>query len=355
MALRRLQVTDFRCLQSAQLELDPQFTLISGPNASGKTSVLEAIYLLGRGRSFRTRRTEQLIRKGSHRFVLFGEIEAPDRRFGVGVEGIATGIRGKVAGEFIGSLAELALALPVQIIDPEVHRLIEEGPARRRRFLDWGVFHVEPDFMGYWQRFHQALRQRNAALKARQARTLIMAWDADLARYGVLLSEARERYVCSLAVTVGEIGRRLLDHEPTISYRRGWPRDAELISALEASLALDQERGFTQIGPQRGELQISLGGSPVRDRVSRGQQKLLSAALLLAQVRLFPSNAAVQPTLLLDDPGAELDDARLGALIREVSAQQTQLVVTTLHANFQELGTPGRRYRLLDGTLQADG
>jgi DNA replication and repair protein RecF len=355
MALRRLQVTDFRCLQSAQLELDPRFTLISGPNASGKTSVLEAIYLLGRGRSFRTRRTEQLIRKGSDRFVLFGEIEAPDRRFGVGVEGVPTGIRGKIGGEFISSLAELALALPVQIIDPEVHRLIEEGPARRRRFLDWGVFHVEPDFMGYWQKFHQALRQRNAALRARQPRTLILAWDSDLARYGALLSEARERYVSPLAVAVAEIGRRLLDHEPTISYRRGWPRDAELISALEASLALDQERGFTQIGPQRAELQISLGGSAVRDRVSRGQQKLLSATLLLAQVRLFPPTAAVQPTLLLDDPGAELDDARLGALIREVSAQQAQLVVTTLHADFEALGTPGRRYRLLDGTLEADG
>jgi DNA replication and repair protein RecF len=353
MALRRLQVTDFRCLQSAQLDLDPQFTLISGPNASGKTSVLEAIYLLGRGRSFRTRRIEQLIRKGSDRFVLFGEIEATDRRFGVGVEGGPTAIRGKVGGEFIRSLTELALALPVQIIDPEVHRLIEEGPARRRRFLDWGVFHVEPEFMGHWQRFHQALRQRNAALKARQSRTLILAWDADLVRYGGLLSEARERYISSLAIEVGQIGRRLLDLEPAIAYRRGWPRDAEFATALEASLALDQERGFTQIGPQRADLQISLGGTAVRDRVSRGQQKLLSAALLLAQVRLFPPSAAVQPTLLLDDPGAELDDARLGALIREVSAQHAQLVVTTLHPDFQALGTPGRRYRLLDGALEA--
>src|SRR5882762_6007397 len=140
--LRRVQVTDFRCLQSAALDLDPRFTLISGPNASGKTSLLEAIYVLGRGRSFRTRRLEHLIRRDAERFVVFGEIEATDRRIPVGVEGSTSGVRGQIAGTRASSLAELALVLPVQIIDPEIHRLIEEGPSRRRRFLDWGVFQL---------------------------------------------------------------------------------------------------------------------------------------------------------------------------------------------------------------------
>src|ERR1700726_1047807 len=99
MSLRRVQVTDFRCLQSATLELDPRFTLISGANASGKTSLLEAIYVLGRGRSFRTRRLEHLIRHGAERFVVFGEVETPDRRIPVGVEGKTTGVRAQVGGE----------------------------------------------------------------------------------------------------------------------------------------------------------------------------------------------------------------------------------------------------------------
>jgi DNA replication and repair protein RecF len=142
MSLRRVQVTDFRCLQSAELELDPRFTLISGPNASGKTSVLEALYVLGRGRSFRTRRLEHLIRHGTHQFTVFGEAETPDRRIPMGVEGGVDGIRAKIAGTRAPSLAELALILPVQIIDPEVHHLIEEGPSRRRRVLGWGVLDV---------------------------------------------------------------------------------------------------------------------------------------------------------------------------------------------------------------------
>src|ERR1700683_4286694 len=126
MSLRRMQVTDFRCLHQGDIEFDSQFTLISGPNASGKTSLLEAIYVLGRGRSFRTRRLEHLIRAGRTSFVVFGEVDLSERRVGLGVEGSATGMRARLGGAPVSSLADLATVLPVQIIDPEVHRLIEE-------------------------------------------------------------------------------------------------------------------------------------------------------------------------------------------------------------------------------------
>src|ERR1700739_3242721 len=99
MSLRRLQVTDFRCLQSAVLDLDSRFTLISGPNASGKTSLLEAIYDLGRGRSFRTRRLEHLIRHGAERFVVFGEVDTSTRRVPMGVEGSRKGVRAQIGGD----------------------------------------------------------------------------------------------------------------------------------------------------------------------------------------------------------------------------------------------------------------
>src|SRR5579862_4304330 len=119
MSLRRVQVTDFRCLQSADLDLDSRFTLISGPNASGKTSLLEALYVLGRGRSFRTRRLEHLIRRGTERFVVFGEAEVSGHRVDLGVEGSRDGMRAQVSGQRVASLTELALKFPVQIIDPE--------------------------------------------------------------------------------------------------------------------------------------------------------------------------------------------------------------------------------------------
>jgi DNA replication and repair protein RecF len=352
MSLRRLQVTDFRCLQSAALDLDSRFTLISGANASGKTSVLEAIYILGRGRSFRTRRLEHLIRRGSDRFVVFGEVDGFGRRFSLGVEGSAAGVRAKLGGSKVASLAELAPLLPVQIIDPEIHRLIEEGPSRRRRFLDWGVFHVEPRFVDDWQRFQQVLKQRNAALKSQQPREVIAAWEGDLVRYGEAVSAARSSYVTKLAEHAVNVTKSLLGMELSLSYRHGWVRDLSLSEALRQSWKQDQESGATQVGPHRAELGIRLDGSGVKDRISRGQQKLLAAALLLAQVRMFPADSPVRPSLLLDDPAAELDNERLAGLINEVGSQSVQLVVTALHPEFSALGEPGLRYRMVDGGIR---
>jgi DNA replication and repair protein RecF len=356
MTLRRVQVTDFRCLHRADLDLDPNFTLISGPNASGKTSLLEAVYVLGRGRSFRTRRLEPLIRSGTERMMVVGEAELPERRVTLGVEGSPDGLRARVGGERVASLAELAWVLPVQIIDPEIHRLIEEGPNRRRRFLDWGVFHVEHSFVEHWQRYQQALRQRNAALKARQGRPAVTVWDVELVRYGELITEARQRYVEQLAPVAASVATRLLHLELVLAYRSGWAAGIGLATALEGSFARDLDLGATQVGPHRADLAIRLQGASVRDRVSRGQQKLLAAVLLLAQIKLFPEDSRTRPTLLLDDPAAELDSVHLRGLLDEVRSQPLQLVVTTLQAKEAELavfGAPGRRFEIEEAELRA--
>ena len=356
MTLRRVQVTDFRCLHQANLELDPHFTLISGPNGSGKTSLLEAICVLGRGRSFRTRRLEPLIRSGTHRMMVVGEADLPERRVTLGVEGSAEGLRARVGGDRVASLAELAWVLPVQIIDPEIHRLIEEGPNRRRRFVDWGVFHVEHAFVEHWQRYQQTLRQRNASLKAGQGREAVAAWDAELVRYGELITLARRRYVAQLAPVASGLARRLLGLELNLTYRTGWSADLDLRAALDGSFAREQELGATQVGPHRADLAIRLDGMGVRERVSRGQQKLLAAALLLAQIALFPQDSPTRPVLLLDDPAAELDRERLRALLDEVRAQALQLVVTTLQAGGEEwavFGPPGGRFEIDGGVVRS--
>jgi DNA replication and repair protein RecF len=203
-----------------------------------------------------------------------------------------------------------------------------------------------------WQRFQQALKQRNAALKSRQPRPVTAAWDGDLARYGESLSAARMRYVDALMPHAVSTTRNLLGMDLSIDYRRGWTRGLSLAEALQESWPYDQESGATQVGPHRAELAIRLNGLSVKDRISRGQQKLLAAALLMAQVKLFPSEAPVRPSLLLDDPAAELDNERLTRLIAEIGAQTAQLIVTTLHPEFSEFGTPGRHFRIEGGAVR---
>jgi DNA replication and repair protein RecF len=263
-------------------------------------------------------------------------------------------VRARIAGAAAASLADLALMLPVQIIDPEVHKLIEEGPNRRRRYLDWGVFHVEPNFVANWQRYHQALRQRNAALKLRHARPIVCAWDSDLIRYAGELTTTRSQYVELLGQYARSLTRSLLGMELELSYRAGWPRQLEFPEALAQSWKLDQERGSTQVGPQRAELLIHVDGVAAKDHISRGQQKLLAAALLMGQIKLFPGDSLIRPTLLLDDPAAELDNAHLMQLINEVSLQTNQLVVTTLQEDFAAFGAPGRRFQIANGKLLGD-
>ena len=158
-SLDRLQVKDFRCLQDVDLEPSPALNLIIGANASGKTSLLEAIFVLGRGRSFRTARRARLVRDGASAFTVAGQITRDGQDARIGVRGARTDpLEIRINGSAAGSAAELSEWLPVEAIDPEIHKLVEEGPERRRRYLDWGTFHVEHRFLDAWGRYRRALR-----------------------------------------------------------------------------------------------------------------------------------------------------------------------------------------------------
>ena len=156
-----------------------------------------------------------------------------------------------------------------------------------------------------------------------------------------------------LAPVAVEIARRLLGLELSLSYRFGWSREQDLGEALRRSFRHDCEMAVTQVGPQRADIVLRVEGLPVKDRVSRGQQKLLATSLLLAQLRLFSGENSLRPTLLLDDPAAELDSSRLLSLLTEVTAQSVQLVVTSLRADFDGFGSPGRRYVIDEGRVSA--
>lgn len=328
-SLERLQVDDFRCLQHIELEAAPGINLITGKNASGKTSLLEAIFVLGRGRSFRTAQRQRLIREGSDHYQVLGDISAGGRPCRIGIRADRGEQQIHIGGRPAGSVAELGQVLPVEAIDPEVHKLVEEGPERRRRFLDWGAFHVDQSFLPTWQRYRRALRQRNALLAA-GAPGQLGAWEEELAGSGEALTEIRRRFLQQLAEPVARFGRQLLDSEIRIDFRPGWSGDRGLAEMLEQDRERDLAMGRTLAGPQRAELIIHLDTARARSRVSRGQQKLLAACLLLAQLEVLAQAGRPRAILLLDDPGAELDRERVAALLEALSALDVQLFLTAL-------------------------
>ncbi|MGE5625503.1 MAG: DNA replication/repair protein RecF [Bacillota bacterium] len=325
MSLTRLQLRDFRCFSNLELDLSPGANLVAGDNASGKTSFLEAIFVLSRGRSFRTPRSENLVRHGAGGFLISAQLQDGSGLTPVGLARQGSVLEGRVAGAPIQSLAELTERLPVQLFDASAHQLIEGGPRHRRQFLDWGVFHVEPGFLPGWRRYQRALKQRNSLLRQRAAESLVKTFEPELIQAGTLLDQHRRAYLQELAPVALAWTERLLGKlELSFRYLPGWGEGKTLEEALAAGRNRDREQGATQSGPHRAELVLEIAGSPAQQQVSRGQQKVLAGALLLAQAAYLKQATGRQCLLLLDDLAAELDAGHLFRfleLVRETGAQ----------------------------------
>ena len=348
MSLLALEVEGLRCLAPTRLELHPHVNLVTGANGAGKTSLLEAIYLLGRGRSFRTRLTERLIAHQAESLMVFGRTD--DSTFptvGLGFHR-KDGLRARVAGRDAKSLAELSEAFPVQAVDPGIHRLVEEGPAYRRRWLDWGVFHVEPGFVAAWSDYARTLRQRNAALKSGGDPG---PWEPELVRLGTLLSAARTRTMALLEPYWQQTLAAVLGEPVTLGYYQGWSQERGLAESFATHRERDAERGSTGTGAHRFDVQLRIDGRAAREVLSRGQQKLLGAALALSMARLAGSEDRRPPTLLLDDPAAELDREHTDALVSEIRKMKGQLIVTALHSQEGRFGTPDKAFHVEHGRV----
>lgn len=347
MSLEEVTAENLRCLERIRLELHPGQNLIWGPNGSGKTSLLEAIFLLGRGRSFRTRNSERLIQQGKEQLVVFGRTSGAISH-ALGLQSSRNeGTVAKIDGAFVQSLVELSSAFAVQVIEPGIHRLVEEGSHRRRRWMDWAVFHVEPSFMDNWTRYTRAVKQRNSALRSQPEQAHV--WDPEIARLGELISAARSTFVDQLQPYWARVTSNLVGIEVELGYHRGWVQNLSLAEALVASQERDRIRGLTHTGAHRADLAIRISGKPAREILSRGQQKLVAIAMTLAQLQLVREVGGVTPTLLLDDPAAELDGERLERFAGEVAALGCQHVVTALSADLRPLGRPDRVFHVEQG------
>jgi DNA replication and repair protein RecF len=216
--------------------------------------------------------------------------------------------------------------------------------------MDWAVFHVEHQFGDWWLRYTRILKQRNAALRTQPAQVSI--WDAELARVGELIALARRRFVESLLPYWRESVLALSGLEPELHYFKGWAQDVSLSEALVASKARDESKRLTHPGPHRADVIIRMNGRPAREVLSRGQQKLVAVAMTLAQLNLLQQATQTTPTLLLDDPAAELDGDHLKRFIEQVMRLRSQLVLTSLHSESHLFGTPNRVFHVEQGGVK---
>jgi DNA replication and repair protein RecF len=354
LSLVSFKCSDFRCLESIDLAFSPGNNLIYGPNASGKTSILEAVAYLGRGRSFRGASTRELLRHGQDEFVVFGKADLGTRQASLGVRNGKGGLEVRTDGEKRQSAALLAEALPLQVIDPEVHELVAGGPEKRRRFIDWIAFHVEQGYLETWRRYRRALKQRNAALRGGAAAAALTSWDQEMVGLGQGVDAARRRMLEVVGPALEDVGEALLGSSVSIDYRQGWPADQSLAECLSGSVDRDIQLASTQCGPHRADLKLIYDERQARKLVSRGQQKLLACALILAATEVVQAHLEKPLLLLLDDPAAELDTDSVASLMGAVEKLGCQVIATTLDRNQPLFSAQPRLFHVEHGVIQPD-
>jgi len=332
MGLNRLDIKNFRNLQSVKVSADAGLNLIIGENAAGKTSLLESIFYLSYGRSFRNSLAKHLISHEKDYFRLLCDLD--DNVTHIGLERSLKDQTIRVNRQTIKRLSQLSTLLPILVLHPDSHQLISAGPEHRRQFLDWGVFHVEHQFIHAWKKYKKALSQRNAALRLQQSDSLCSMWNLELVENAQIIETYRVNYLQKINSLVVELSAALFpEHKIQLLYKRGWPKESDYKIHLIESLQKDRDKGYTQSGPHRADIKITIDGLSAQTSISRGQQKKLVCLLKIAQLTLFSQISQRRCILLFDDLPAELDNDNQNKIMSILSQLDIQLFITAIKAD----------------------
>jgi len=327
MGFNLVRCNNFRNLKGVDIAPSSAINLIIGENASGKSNFLESIFYLGRAKSFRTNKLHELINFDEEETNLFaryrgkGDIETSigiERKRNLKKEKI------KVDGNYVKSKSELAKHVPVQMLHPPVFRMFDESPSHRRKFIDFGLFHVEQLFHSVWKSYTIALSNRNHLLKKGNKDDL-RYWDREILDLGNQLNQFRSSYLNELHHHLMIEAAKLFEAKDIkFSINCGWKKGLDFSQALKNSFERDVSIGYTSVGPHLFDFAINFGRINGKIVLSNGQKKLLVFALHTAQAIIISTAKSNPGILLFDEVSSELDAAnrdRVFAYISELNVQ----------------------------------
>lgn len=337
MFIQRLQVSHVRNLSRISLPQLKPINIFFGANGSGKTSLLEAAHLLLMGRSFRQGQLRPLLQEEQPQCVVFAELssgEGNSQSLGISRQRDGSKPQIKLNGNALGSLSELVQIAPVQVLSADSFEMLTGGPSNRRQFLDWGLFHVEPNFFPAWRLAQRALKQRNSLIRhGKIDRDQLLLWSREYARYGEQIDQMRQAYLERLLPAVRSVMAELapaISDRLDMTYSRGWAKDVSLEAALSNAIELDIQQGHTRQGPHRADLRVYAGPNLAGETLSRGQLKALVAGFHLAQAELLRTLIGRKSIFLIDDLAAELDREHRQRFCRQLERLDLQVLATSI-------------------------
>ncbi|WP_115703183.1 DNA replication/repair protein RecF [Legionella sainthelensi] len=327
MILTELKIHQLRNIISAHLELNSRFNFIFGPNGSGKTSVLEALYLLSCGHSFRTREISPIISHDHSSMTVFARGSNEET---ISIQKSYSGAtQVKLNNQFCSTTSQLAYALPCQIFYSDLFQIIDAGPSVRRNLLDWGLFHVKHNYFALWKEYKRVLKQRNALLKIRAPSAQYIPWDKQLAQLAYQLHQLREDYFIQWEREFISVLNDLSELECTLKYYKGWDKKNSgktLEEILVENFESDRQRLYTQHGAHQADFIIEVNNTKAKHFISRGQQKIILISLKLAQGNLVTEDCLY----LIDDLASELDDNHQRKIMSHLITRRGQYIITSI-------------------------
>ena len=332
MYFKSLELKNFRNYTDQKIEFDPKLNLIIGDNAQGKTNLLEGLFIMGLGKSFKTNNDKEMI--------YFNEKFARARSIVVDEEGEETSIEIvygrdgkiiKVDDVKLSRNVDLLENVYVVVFSPEDLRIVKDGPDQRRRFLDRELCQIKPVYYSDLGNYKKILKQRNVLLREKNTdRNLFEVFDETLAEYGTRIVDERKAFIERLRVICADIHRSITDgsEELSITYETNTTSKGYFREMLNRNFEIDMIKGYTSFGPHKDYLGIWINGNDTRIYGSQGQQRTASLSMKLAEIELIKQETGHNAVLLLDDVLSELDSKRQKFLIETMKDAQIFVTAT---------------------------
>lgn len=369
MYLKGLILKNYRNYIEQKAEFDSGLNLIVGNNAQGKTNLLEAVYLLASGKSYRTPFDRELIRWDSDTLYIKGEIveSGGEKRIEIGIKGNSK--RVKVNGVPLKKRGELLGNLMVVVFSPEELKLVKEGPSFRRKFMDQDIAQLKSSYYYALNTYNRVLLQRNFLLKdylsGRAKIDTLTDWDAQLVEYGSILILDRMQFIRKIASIADGIHKRITDGSETLKViYQSCISDKDITGikdiqtgfsvGLESNRARDIKTGVTNFGPHREDLKIYINGIETRKFGSQGQQRTAALSLKLSEIEFIKQQTEEYPILLLDDVMSELDPSRQKFVLENISRTQAFITCTHLTGAMEKRYAGGKVFYINSGIIKTE-